>query len=164
MKSIDIYLVQALDNYPYSLEDTLTSLEYALSYNENNTQTLCLYGRFLAEQFKQYEEAKIYFQKAISVDLNAVDVYPHYIEILLKNEDYTEAEKLIAFALKIKGIDILTIKLAEVHLHERQLHISKALKLAKKLYLYYFNVENKRMIDDTVDRLKKKQNVKRNEK
>ena len=32
MKSIDIYLVQALDNYPYSLEDTLTSLEYALSH------------------------------------------------------------------------------------------------------------------------------------
>lgn len=164
MKSIDIYLVQALDNYPYNLEDTLTSLEYALSYNENNTQTLCLYGRFLAEQFKQYEEAKTYFQKAISVDLNAVEVYPHYIETLLKNEDYNEAEKLIDFALKIKGIDVLAIKLAEVHLHERQLHIKKALKLAKKLYLYYYDVENKQLIDDTVDRLKKKQNIRRNKK
>ncbi|SFN75950.1 Tetratricopeptide repeat-containing protein [Paenimyroides ummariense] len=164
MKSIDIYLVQALDNYPYSLEDTLTSLEYALSYNENNTQTLCLYGRFLAEQFKQYEEAKTYFQKAISIDLNAVDVYPYYIETLLKNEDYTEAEKLIDFALKIKGIDTLAIKLAEVHLHERQLHINKALKLAKNLYLYYYDIESKQLIEDTVDRLKKKRNIKRNKK
>lgn len=164
MKSIDIYLVQALDNYPYSLEDTLTSLEYALSYNEKNTQTLCLYGRFLAEQFKQYEEAKTYFQKAISVDLNAVEVYPHYIETLLKNEDYSEAEKLIAFALKIKGIDVLSIKLSEVNLHERQLHISKALKLAKKLYLHYYDVEKKQLIDDTLDRLKKKRSVKRNKK
>lgn len=164
MKSIDIYLVQALDNYPYSLEDTLTSLEYALSYNENNIQTLCLYGRFLAEQFKQYEEAKTYFQKAISVDLNAVDVYPHYIETLLKNEDYTEAEKLIVFALKIKGIDVLTIKLTEVYLHERQRNVKKALKLAKKLYLYYYDVESKQLIDDTISRLKKKDSVKRNKK
>src|SRR5690606_41519380 len=44
MSSIDKYLVQALDNYPYNLEDALTSLEYALSYDENNTQALCLYG------------------------------------------------------------------------------------------------------------------------
>ena len=65
MTSIDKYLVQALDNYPYNLEDALTSLEYALSYNENNSQALCLYGRFLAEQFKQYEEAKPYFDLVI---------------------------------------------------------------------------------------------------
>ena len=90
MTSIDKYLVQALDNYPYNLEDALTSLEYALSYNENNSQALCLYGRFLAEQFKQYEEAKSYFQKAIQNDLHAVDVYPYYIDALLKNEDFLQ--------------------------------------------------------------------------
>lgn len=164
MKSIDIYLVQALDNYPYSLEDTLTSLEYALSFNENNTQTLCLYGRFLAEQFKQYEEAKTYFQKAISVDLNAVDVYPYYIETLLKNEDFAEAEKLITFALKVKGIDVLAVKMAEVQLHERQLHFKKALTLAKKLYLYYYEADSKQLIDDIVARLKKKYNLRKNKK
>ena len=118
----------------------------------------------MAEQFKQYEEAKTYFKKAIGVDLNAVDVYPHYIETLLKNEDYNEAEKLIDFALKIKGIDILVIKLAEVHLYEKQLQIKKALKLAKKLYLHYYDIVSKQLIDDTIDRLKKKRNIKRNKK
>ena len=57
MKSIDKYLFQALDNYPYSLEETVESLDYALSYDEKNTVALCLYGRLYAEQLKHYETA-----------------------------------------------------------------------------------------------------------
>ena len=119
MNSIDKYLVQALDNYPFNLEDALTSLEYALSYNELNTQALCLYGRFFSEQLKKYSEAKEYFQKALQTDLFAVDVYPYYLETLLKNDDFEEAEKLIHFAMTIKGIDKLAIKMNEVLLYEK---------------------------------------------
>jgi len=156
MSSIDKYLVQALDNYPYNLEDALTSLEYALSYDENNTQALCLYGRFLAEQFKQYEEAKNYFQKAIQNDLQAVGVYPYYIDTLLKNEDFKEAERLIRFAFTVKGIDKFEIINKEVLLYEMQERYKEALKVAKQLPLYNYDVENKTFIEDTIERIKSK--------
>ena len=51
MKSIDKYVVQALDNYPSWLEETIESLGYALAYDNKNVTALCLYGRFHAEQF-----------------------------------------------------------------------------------------------------------------
>lgn len=159
MSSIDKYLVQALDNYPYNLEDALTSLEYALSYNENNTQALCLYGRFLAEQFKQYEEAKSYFQKAIQNDLHALEVYPYYIDTLLKNEDFYEAERLIRFALTVKGIDKFEIKSREVLLYEMQGNYKQALALAKQLPLFVYDQEYKTVIEESIERLKSKKEL-----
>ncbi|MBP6238275.1 MAG: hypothetical protein KA270_13100 [Saprospiraceae bacterium] len=50
MSSIDRYLVKALDAYPYNLEEAIESLDYALSGDNNNAATLCLYGRVYAEQ------------------------------------------------------------------------------------------------------------------
>jgi tetratricopeptide (TPR) repeat protein len=105
MKTIDKYLFQALDNYPYSLEETIESLDYAFSYDAKNTMVLCLYGRIQAEQLLNYEEAKWYFQEALSINIHALEVYSYYIHTLILNEDYQEAQKLIDFALTIKGIN-----------------------------------------------------------
>lgn len=129
MKTIDKYLFQALDNYPYCLEETIESLDYALSYDDKNTMALCLYARIQAEQLSNYVEAKNYFQQALAININAIEIYSHYIQTLLLNEDFEEAEKLIEFALTIKGINkvgILTLKI-------QLLEIKKAFKLAKKL-------------------------------
>ena len=49
------YVFQAIDAYPYNLEETLEALNFALSYNEKDTQALCLMGRVYAEQLKDYE-------------------------------------------------------------------------------------------------------------
>ena len=77
MKTVDKYLFQALDNYPYNLEDVVESLDYALSYNNKNTMALCLYGRVYAEQLSDYEQAKLYFQEALISNIFAKEVYPH---------------------------------------------------------------------------------------
>jgi tetratricopeptide (TPR) repeat protein len=98
MKTIDKYLFQAMDNYPYCLEETLESLEYSLSYNDKNTMTFFLYGRILSEQLQDYEEAKLYFQEAITININALEIYPFYIHTLILNEDYAEATQLIDFS------------------------------------------------------------------
>ena len=98
MKNIDKYLFQALDNYPYWLEGTIESLDYALSYDDKNTTALCLYGRIHAEQLQDYEGAKNYFQQAISIDIHALEVYPYYIETLLSHEAYIKEVKLFGFA------------------------------------------------------------------
>ncbi|WP_243839356.1 hypothetical protein [Flavobacterium sp. S87F.05.LMB.W.Kidney.N] len=42
MKTTDKYLFQALDNYPFWLEGTIESLDYAFSYDDK-TQWFCVY-------------------------------------------------------------------------------------------------------------------------
>lgn len=141
MKNIDKYLFQALDNYPYSLEETVESLDYALSYDAKNTTALCLYARIEAEQLQNYEAAKNYFQEALAITIDAVAVYPYYLETLLLNEDYEEASKLIDFALTIKGINKKAILLKKVQLLERQQNIKEALQLLKEVKLFSFDNE-----------------------
>ncbi|WP_282134760.1 tetratricopeptide repeat protein [Seonamhaeicola maritimus] len=124
------YLFKALDAYPYELEETLDSLNYALSYNPKDAQSLCLMGRVYAEQLKDYETAKQYFAEAVAHGMDLPKTYPFYIQTLLWNDDYHEADKLIAFALTIKGIDKALMQLLKGVLLEKQ----GAYKLAIKSY------------------------------
>jgi len=158
MKNIDKYLFQALDNYPYSLEETIESLDYAMSYDAKNTTALCLYGRIQTEQLLNYEEAKRYFQEALAINIDAVAVYPYYIETLLLNEDYEEASKLIDFAMTIKGINKMVILLKKVQLLERQQDIKGAIKLMKEVKLVSF-ANDTYEIDEVVNRLNAKKDL-----
>ncbi|WP_396155790.1 tetratricopeptide repeat protein [Flavobacterium macrobrachii] len=167
MKTVDKYLFQALDNYPYWLEGTIESLDYALSYNDKNPMTLCLYGRIQTEQLHDYEEAKRYFQEALAIDIQAVAVYPFYIDTLLLNEDYEEADKLIAFALTIKGINKVEIMLKKVLLLEKRVVFKKAFKDLKEIKLIVTNNEHNYQIEEIEKRLKAKKelvNSKKNKK
>ena len=158
MKNIDKYLFQALDNYPYSLEETIESLDYAMSYDAKNTTALCLYGRIQTEQLLNYEEAKRYFQEALAINIDAVAVYPYYLETLLLNEDFEEAAKLIDFALTIKGINKMAILLKKVQLLERQQDIKGAIKLMKEVKLVSF-ANDTYEIDEVVNRLNAKKDL-----
>lgn len=156
MKTVDKYLFQALDNYPYWLEGTIESLDYALSYDDKNTMALCLYGQVFSDQLFKYEEAKEYFQKALSINIYALEVYPFYIHTLILNEDYEEAMKLIDFALTVKGINKTEILLKKVKLLERQQEFKKALKVIKKAKLFTINTSYDYTIEETEKRLSKK--------
>ncbi|CAM3522092.1 hypothetical protein [Flavobacterium chungbukense] len=163
MKTTDKYLFQALDNYPFWLEGTIESLDYAFSYDDKNTMVLCLYGRIQAEQLLNYEEAKSYFQQALSINIDALEVYPYYLKTLILNEDYEEAQKLIDFALTVKGINKSEIYIKKAILLEAQNEFKKALKEIKnaKLHLLQFNYESditdvEKRIENKIDLLKKK--------
>ncbi|MFH6959659.1 hypothetical protein ACHRV1_19860 [Flavobacterium aquidurense] len=171
MKTIDKYLFQALDNYPYSLEETIESLDYAFSYDAKNTMVLCLYGRIQTEQLWNYEEAKSYFQEALTINIHALEVYPHYIQTLILNEDYDEAQKLIDFALTIKGINKSEIYLKKAILFEAQLRFKEALTAIKnaKLYTLQFAFESditevEKRIKSKIDLLKNKKKPKKSNK
>src|SRR6218665_1303258 len=144
MKTTDKYLFQALDNYPFWLEGTIESLDYAFSYDDKNTMVLCLYGRIQADQLMNYEEAKSYFQQALSINIYALEVYPYYLKTLILNEDYEEARKLIDFALTVKGINKSEIYVKKAILLEAQNEFKKALKEIKnaKIHLLQFNYES----------------------
>lgn len=156
MKTVDKYLFQALDNYPYWLEGTIESLDYTLSYNDKNVMALCLYGRIQTEQLHDYEEAKRYFQEALAIDIHAVAVYPYYLDALLLNEDQDEASKLIDFALTIKGINKVAIMLRKVFLLEQQKEFKKAVKLLKEIKLLLTANDNSYEVEETEKRLKAK--------
>ncbi|NJM79148.1 MAG: hypothetical protein HC854_04970 [Flavobacterium sp.] len=156
MKSIDKYLFQAMDNYPYCLEETIQSLDYALSYDDKNTTALCLYARIQAEQLFNYEEAKNYFEQALGININAIEVYPYYIQTLLANEDFEEAEKLIDFALTVKGINKAEILIKKIQLHEIKRELKEAKKLLKELKLTVVNNEFNYYLEEAKTRIKEK--------
>lgn len=158
MKTVDKYTFQALDNYPYWLEGTIESLDYALSYDAKNTMALGLYGRIYAEQLLDYETAKQYFQEALGVNIHSLAIYPYYIQTLLLNEDYEEASKLIDFALTIKGINKAEILLKKVLLLERTNELKQALQFLKEVKISTFSNETYE-IDEVEKRLKAKKEL-----
>jgi len=167
MKTTDKYLFQALDNYPFWLEGTIESLDYAFSYDDKNTMVLCLYGRIQAEQLMNYEEAKSYFQQALAINIHALEVYPYYLQTLIVNEDYEEAEKLIDFALTVKGINKSEIYIKKAILLEVQHKFKDALKEIKLAKLHSIQhdydsgiSEVEKRIKGKLDLLKKKEDKK----
>jgi tetratricopeptide (TPR) repeat protein len=164
MKTVDKYLFQALDSYPYCLEETIESLDYALSYDSKNAMALCLYGRVYAEQLCNYDMAKQYFQEALAIDINAVMVYPFYLNALLLNEDYDEAGKLIDFALTIKGINKAAIMFKKARLLERQHDIAGALAYVKEIKLQQLDNSLASPIGELETRLKAKQDLRKDKK
>ncbi|NLN32703.1 MAG: hypothetical protein GX159_03795 [Flavobacteriaceae bacterium] len=164
MKTIDKHLLNALDNYPYSLMATMESLEYALSYNEKNTMAICLLGRIYAEQLMDYETAKEYFEEAISYNLHALEIYPYYIETLILNEDFDEAEKLIAFALTLKGMDKVTILLKKVWLKEVLCDFKMAKKILKEIKSMNCHDSNNSILEEFHKRIDSKTEKKKKKK
>lgn len=133
------YYFEALDAYPYNLAECLEALNYALSFEPEDADALCLMGRLYHEQLRNFETAKLYFQEALQADLNSVSVPEFYIKCLLDNEDYDEAEKLIEFALKIKGIDKANILFYKSLLNEKRGDFKAALEMIAEAKKFCFN-------------------------
>jgi len=161
---LDKYLFQAIDAYPYDLEETIESLQYALSYNQNSTHALCLMGRVYAEQLHNYEMAKSYYQDALAIDIHALNVYTHYIAVLLRNEDYKEAEKLINFAFTVKGIDKAMLYLKKAQLLERKREYKIALQHLKKATEMAYDSDYEQEIKELKTRIKAKMPKKKTKK
>lgn len=126
------YYFEALDNYPYSLPDCLEALNYALSYDPEDADSLCLMGRIYSEMLIDYEKSKLYFEEAMQCDVTNLNTPRYYIKCLLDNEDLDEAEKLIEFSLKIKGIDKCRILIQKSYLFEIKMAFKKALEFLKE--------------------------------
>lgn len=126
------YYFEALDYFPFNLSECMDALNYALSYEPEDADSLCLIGRVYSEELKDYETAKKYFDEAMQSNIGNINIPKYYIECLLNNEDYKEAEKLIEFALKIKGIDKAEILNCKSFLLERKNEYKPALEILKE--------------------------------
>ena len=157
------YYFEALDNYPYSLPDCLEALNYALSYDPEDADSLCLMGRIYSEMLTDYEKAKLYFEEAMQCNVANLNTPQYYIKCLLDNEDFHEAEKLIKYSLKIKGIDKLTIWLHRSLLSEKRGSLVNALTFLTEAEKYCFTScnldlvkERKRFIKSKMQKNKSK--------
>ncbi|WP_452220154.1 hypothetical protein [Lacinutrix salivirga] len=158
------YVLKAIDAYPYALEETVENLNYALSYEANNAYALYLMGRLQAEQFGDYEKAKQYYAEALANKMDFKKVYSHYILVLLWNEDYNEAQKLIDFALTVKGVYKSEIYLLQGFIFECLQDYKKALKALKQAKTLGYNNSYLDFIDSEMKRIKNKMKPKKKSK
>ena len=121
-------------------------------------------GQVYAEQLHNYEMAKTYYQEALAENIHAIVVYKHYINTLLWNEDYTEAEKLINFAFTVKGIDKAMLYLKKAQLFERKRAYKRALQHLKKAKEYSYDSDCKNILSEAKARIKAKMPKKRKNK
>ncbi|WP_449389008.1 tetratricopeptide repeat protein [Chryseobacterium lineare] len=142
------YYFEALDNYPYSLPDCLEALNYALSYDPEDADSLCLMGRIYSEMLNDYEKAKLYFEEAMQCDVTNLNTPQYYIRCLLDNEDFREADKLIAYSLKIKGIDKATLWLHRSLLSEKRGSFANAVKFLDEAEKYCFTEYSLNLVKD----------------
>jgi tetratricopeptide (TPR) repeat protein len=150
------YIFKALENYPYDLEEVMEALNYALSADDKNTMALTLMGRMYAEKLYKYEEAIGYFKLALAEDIRAFEVYTPYINTLLWNEDYKEAEEFIDFGLTVKGSDKALLYLKKANLYEQLKDYEKALTFIKLAKEYTFNSDFMVDVNLEKDRIKGK--------
>ena len=150
------YLFKALDAYPYCLEETMEALNYALSYNNKDVLVLCLMGRVHAEQLQNYTVAKQYFEEALSESIDTPQVYSHYVQALIWNDDYNEAEKLIAFALTVKGVDVGLMLLKKGQLYEAMGKYKLALVSLKDAKKEGLNNDFVEIVNNEIARVKRK--------
>lgn len=149
-------MLKAIDAYPYELEETVENLNYALSYESNNAYALYLMGRLQAEQFGDYEKAKQYYAEDLANKMDFHRVYQHYILVLIWNEDYEEAQKLIDFALTIKGVEKGEIYNLQSYLFECNRDYKKALKALKHGKNHGYNNSYISFLDSEIKRIKNK--------
>ena len=157
------YYFEALDFYPYNLPDCLEALNYALSYDSEDADALCLMGRIHSEVLKNYEKAKEFFEEAMMFDVSNVNTPQYYIACLIENEDFAEAEKLITYALKIKGIEKSTLVFYRAMISERRGSLKNALKFLKEAEKNAFTSCSLEMVTERKKFVKSKLTKKRKE-
>ena len=135
------YYFTALDNFPYNMEECMEALQYALSYDSTDADALCLMARVYSEILTDYETAKFYFEEAFSSNISNLNTPLYYIKCLLDNEDLAEAEKLIDYSLKIKGIDKAKILYYKSLLFEIKFEYENALKPLIEANQFSYNKE-----------------------
>ena len=132
---MDKYLVEAIDNYPYDLKQTVESLDYALSSNPNCPHALVLKGRIYAEQMMRYDKAIQYYEEALCEDVRLAFIYPHYIYALQRLGKHREAKVAIDYALKLPELSkawLLHDQMISLELTEQLDEASEALKTSLK--------------------------------
>jgi len=150
------YYLKAKDSYPYDLEETFESLSYALSYDENHAASHCLMGRFYAEQEQDINESIYHFEQALIHDMNYIETYYFYADVLIKYNEFERVKRLLNYAKNVKGICKSCVLQRKALMKEKQGKLSKAKKLLTKAKSISIHNGEISFLEDELKRVKNK--------
>lgn len=157
MASVDnTYYIQALDNYEFSLAETVEALNYALSYDPNHAPSHCLMGRIYMDHLLELVSAREHFEKALENDMENASVYKWYSLLLIKLADYAQAEKLIKHSFEVEGIDKGVMLQRQALLAECKGEFKQAKALLKQAIKTSFFNDHIDFLKDELSRVKDK--------
>ena len=152
----DKYYLKALEAYPFDLSEAMESLNYSLSYNSDNAGAHCLLGQLYMLQLRKYEMAKHHFEQALISDISYTVTYEHYCLLLIELGEMKRAQKLIDYAMELKGINVSTILHRKGYLYEKQHKLKDAKKNYKKAYQNSCDEEERMFLLGELERVKTK--------
>lgn len=152
----DTYYLKALNLYPYDLDQVIEALNFAISYDKDHAGAHCLLGNLNMYQLGNISEAENHFEKALASDLNYVETYYSYANLLIQIGEYGKAKKLINYAYKIKGINIPRLKHSEGLIAEIKGHLHKAKRYMMLAYDRSYNKAERDFLKEELDRVTSK--------
>lgn len=155
----EVLYIQALDNYPYDIEQCVEKLQYVIGANDTHVGAHYLMGRIYKEQLNDYKSAKYYYQMALHLDHTFTPTYYYYADLLILLNEYEEAEKVLDIGLKIPGVDKASLEFLKGILYEKFEMYAAAKEyfvIAKNSAL---NNDFRSFMDREIDRVKSKKNV-----
>lgn len=156
----DQYYIKALDQYPFNLEESIESLNYALSHNNEHVGANYLMGKLYKEQLNNFVKAEEYFSAALAYNPNDINTCTDYILLLITVKELDKAEKLILYAQKLRGIDMAMILSFKGLIHEYKHQYSKALSFYKKAIFEAYNEDCINQLNNDIKRIKNKKKLK----
>ena len=153
----DKYYFKAIEVYPYELEESMESLHYALSYNEEHVGALYLMARFYKEQLEDYDKAEEFLQEALSHDPKNIQVGMYYAHLNIYRRRYAKAKKMLNYLATLEDVDKANLYDLAAWSLESQKRYTEALIMLKRARLETFNSRLMNELDESIKRVKLKQ-------
>lgn len=152
----DKYYLKAVEGYPYELEKSIESLQYALSYNEEHVEALLLMARLYFEQFEDFEKAESFLEDALAIDPKHIHVGMAFAYLNIIRRKFGKAKKMLDYLGLLKETDKASLfELGALSL-EYQQRYSEALFLLKRARIEAFNSHSLSCLDEAINRVKLK--------
>ncbi len=155
----DQYYIKALDQYPYSLEEAIENLGYALSHNSEHSGANYLMGKLHQEQMNNLQKAEEYYIKAVASNPDDLNVCIDYVLLLIILKEYDKAQKLIVYTNKLKGIDLSKIYSLRALIYEHQHDYEKALSLYQEARLEAYDDDCMSRLNNEIKKVKMKKKL-----
>ncbi|TSE04695.1 tetratricopeptide repeat protein [Aquimarina algiphila] len=158
----EVLYIQALDNYPFDIEQCIEKLQYVIGANNTHVGAHYLMGRIYMEQLDDYKNAKFYFQMALHLDHTFTPTYYYYAELLILLNNYQEAERVLDIGITIPGSDKASLEFLKGILFEKYEMYTTAKKCFKAAKRSALNTNFRSFLDKEIDRVtSKKEEVKK---
>jgi tetratricopeptide (TPR) repeat protein len=152
----DQYYLQALEQYPWSPNEVIIALGYALSYDEDHARAHCLMGRLLMELVKDYQLAAHHFEISLLNEPEYVETYKYYSLLQIWLGNFEKAEIIIRRGMKVPGMQRTCLKYNRALLFEVQGRFQHAVAMLRIALLTETTVNGQAFLERELERLEKK--------